>query len=680
MGYLNCLKRTLAFSILIIFASCNEERISDDIKEINTVIRNTGENDVIEGNYIVILSTLPGKDNPRALAALEALSNEVGQMPEAKISRKYSHALTGFAAKLTDKQVEKLKKDPRVESVEQDSYIYPSGELSVQLGPDWGLDRIDQRDITLDQNYSYTASGTGVTAYMVDSGIRETHQEFVGGRATLGKDFVWDEEPDNRGLFRGEDCWGHGTAVAAVLGGAKSGVAKDVSLVSVRVWGCEGASPSSRIIEAVDWITLNATYPAVVNMSGAHADELVAVAIQNSIEKGIVYIGVAGNQNEDVCEIYPVDTSGRLTVGASDINDNRAANSNYGDCIDLYAPGVDITTASHLDNDSFIKYSGTSMSSPFVAGVAALFLELYPEATPAQTKTAIVNNSTPNIITNVPSGTNNLLYSIWESDFVLPTPEDLMLAATGEKVRSNYVANLTWNSTDSRYINVYINGVRQFAEHFNDGEQQISLPGKDRDATYVLQICEVSYDNCSEEVVLIFGNGDGEFQNATPSAGFDFSTNLLDVQFTDTSTDPDGSIVAWNWNFGDGTSSSEQNPSHSFTQTGSYSVLLTVTDNGGSTSSITKNIIIGDEEPTPGQYVLTAEGSKVKGQWQTNLSWSSTIPGTKVNIYRNGTFYKIVPNYGYYTDVTDMKGSGSLTYTVCEVGTTNCSNEVEVQF
>ena len=663
--------------------SCSQDPLQEEEDLIYDLKAQTAqEQNLIEGHYIVVLSTLPGKKNPNALAALEALSKEVGQMPEAKINHKYTHALTGFAAKLTAKQVEKLRKDPRVINIEQDSHMYPAGEPVVQEAPDWGLDRIDQRENPLDGAYTYTATGTGVTAFLVDTGIRFSHAEF-SNRATQGVDYVLRDEPENTDPSQesGEDCWGHGTAVAAVLGGVQSGVAKNVNLVSVRVWGCEGPSPRSRIIEAVDWITQNADQPAVVNMGGSHADALIAAAIKNSVETGIVYTGVAGNNNEDTCDDYPADTAGVLTVGSSDIQNNRAFNSNYGDCVDLYAPGVAITTASHMDDSSFTQYSGTSMSSPFVAGVAALYLEAYPESTPAQTKIAIIKNSTPNAVADVPAGTNNLLYSLWESDFIPPTAPDITLAATGEKVRSNYVANLTWNTTDSEFMYVYIDGTRQADKYLNDGEQQLTLPDKGRNASYILQICEVSYGNCSNKVDLVFGNGTEEPVNSPPSADFSFSTNLLDVQFNDSSTDADGYIVQWNWNFGDGNNSSAQNPFHSFAQSGTFSVSLTVTDDVGNTDSITKNVIVGEEGPSPAPYELSASGYKNKGQWQTDLSWTPSVPGKKIEIYRDGVLLTTVDNSGTYTDATNMKGGGSLKYKVCDPGSaSSCSNEVTVQF
>lgn len=660
--------------------SCSTDSLDNGVESTIDLTAQKADTSLIEGNYIVILSTQPGKKNHKALAALEALTKEVGKMPEAKISRKYSHALTGFAAKLTNKQVEILKNDPRVEAIEQDSPIYPTGELSVQEYSNWGLDRIDQREGPLDRSYAHSATGAGVTAYLVDTGIRFNHSEF-GGRATLERDFVYEEERENTDPSQepGEDCWDHGTAVAAVLGGAQSGVAKNVDLKSVRVWGCEGSAPRSRLIAAVDWITEIASPPAVVNMTGSHADSLVAIAIENSIQTGLVYVGVAGSQNIDGCEIYPPDLSGRLSVGGSDINDKRVWNSNYGECVDIYAPGESIYSASNKDDNSFSSYSGTSMASPFVAGVAALYLEVNRQATPAQTKAAIVNNSTPNAISDVPSGSNNLLYSLWETvEFTPPPPPDLKLAATGDKIRSDYVANLTWDPTESPYIALYIDGIRD-SEHLNDGEEQITLPKKGKDATYNLEICEVSYDNCSEEVVLVFGSGSDEPVNSQPSAGFTFSTNLLDVQFTDTSTDPDASIIEWNWDFGDGTFSAEQNPFHSYGQAGTYAVQLSVSNDAGNTDSITKNITVDNEEPEPAPYQLSALGYKVKGQWHTDLSW--TPSDKEVVIYRNGIAIKTVSNSGTFTDATNNKGSGSLSYQICDPGSTSsCSNEVMVEF
>lgn len=685
------MKNSLIFRLrtgaLILFSLCLNGSCSKDslesVEELNIdlITAQKADKSLIEDHYIIILSTEPGKKDSKALTALENISGELSKMSEAKIKRKFEHSITGFTAKLSLKQVEKLKKDPRVLLIEQDSYVYPNGELSIQPYPDWGLDRIDQKYDPLDRAYSHTVTGSGVTAYLVDTGIRYSHKEF-GGRASLGYDFVIEDEEEANNFDpsqeAGEDCYDHGTAVAAILGGAQSGVAKNVLLKSVRVWGCEGLSPRSRIIAAIDWITANAVQPAVVNMSGAAGDSLVGIAIRNSVETGLIYVSIAGNRNEEHCQSYPADLSGRLTVGASDIYNRRAETSNYGECVDIYAPGVGISSASNMDDVSFNKYSGTSYSSPFVAGVAALYLEVNPQALPDQTKTAIIANSIPDAISDVPVGAGNLLHSLWETvTFTPPPPPDLAFLATGEKVRSNYVASLTWNSTVSPYIDVYVDGA-MVSTTPNDGEEQIILPKKGNNASYLLKICEVSYGSCSGEVILNF---DEEPVTSPPSADFTFTANLLDVQFTDTSTDPDDSIVKWEWDFGDGSLSSEQNPLHSYGQAGTFTIFLTVSDNTGNIDSISKDITVSSEEPEPSPYRLSASGYKVKGEWHTDLSFVPSDSSQEIDIYRNDSFLVRVVNTGTYTDATNYKGGGSLTYQICDTGnTTSCSNEVIVEF
>ena len=671
----------------------NNQLQSSNISQVNPTFAQPGNSpDVIEGHYIVILSELPGRENPRAAAALEALSKDVGNMQGARLNRTYKSVLTGFSAELSGEQVEQLRRDPRVQSVEQDRYVYPASDFTLQEYPTWGLDRIDQREPMLDRGYAFTATGAGVTAYIIDSGIRFSHNEF-GGRATLGYDFVLEDDPGNTDPNQGpgEDCSGHGTHVAGTVGGSTYGVAKNVNLVSVRVFGCTGGSPWSRIIAAVDWVTDNTVHPAVSNMSiGGWAIDAADTAVENSIAAGIHYVVAAGNNSDNACLYSPARTSGALTAGASQIGDYRASFSNYGECVDIYAPGASITSASHSGNSSSLTASGTSMAAPHVAGLAALILESNPDVTPSVLHTEIVNNSTKNVVSNVPSGTNHLVNSLWESAEFAPLPpqgEINLISTDALKERGNQVIDLTWEFDSQNHVQIVRNS-SFVTVWYNSGEYRDNTGIKGNDGSYVHQVCEMYFVNntCSNELTTIFGDGDGggdngDDPNAPPTADFIYQVDDLTVQFTDASTDSDGTIVSWNWNFGDGNSSTSQNPGHTYSESGTYSVSLTVTDDDGDTGSTSKNVTVSDGDPVPpGDITLSAEGYKVQGRWRADLTWTPSGTSANVDVYRDGSVVATTPNDGSYTDVTNLRGGGSLTYKVCEAGTATCSNEVTVQF
>lgn len=679
------LKFVIHFSVVLLLIAGCDIIIPPEIPP--EIIHGDGsalQKDFIEGHYIVVLSHEPASRNARADEALEALTREVNRNAHARVNRSYRNALTGFAAKLTDEQVDALQKDPRVLSVEQDSYDYPTSNVTVQEYTIWGLDRIDQREQPLDRAYAYTETGTGVTAYIIDSGIRYTHDEF-GGRASLGHDFVLEDDPDNTDPNQapGEDCSGHGTHVAGTVGGATYGVAKDVDLVSVRVFGCTGGSPRSRTIAAVDWVTGNAVQPAVVNMSlGGGANNALDVAIENSIEAGFHYVTSAGNSNNDACYYSPARSPVVLTVGASQIDDHRAWFSNYGPCVDVYAPGVAITSASNVDNTSTNLYNGTSMASPHVAGIVAMYLENNPGATPAQVLSAIVDNSEQGVVADVPSGSNNMVYSLWTAvDFTPPPPPDITLTTAALKVQGNQTVDLTWHPNGYGNVQVFRNGT-VITAGYNVGYYRDNTGVKGNSGTYVHQICEMYYEinACSEEITTIFGDGDDDAPNVPPTADFIYQTNGLSVQFTDTSTDSDGTIVSWSWTFGDGNSSVTQHPYHTYSEDGTYTVSLTVTDNDGATDTASKSVTVSAEDPEPGDITLTANGYKVRGRWHADLYWTPSGTSGMVDVYRNGSIVASSQNNGSYTDATDFRGGGSLTYMVCEAGTNTCSNEVTVNF
>lgn len=313
----------------------------------------------------------------------------------------YRHALKGFAATLPAPAVEALRNNPNV------AYIEP--DAAVQLfdtqnnPPAWGIDRIDQLDLPLSDSYTWGPDGAGVTAYVLDTGIRITHTDF-GGRAQymtggVNGNFVGD------GQQNASDCHGHGTHVAGTLGGSAHGVAKNVQIRAGRVVNCQGSGNVSMAIAGVDWIRQNASPPAVVNMSLGYGDvQSLRDAVQNAIAAGIVFAVAAGNGNfagvpQDACNESPGGAPAALTVGATSITDTEASFSNYGSCVDILAPGVSIQSAYYTSNSATAVFSGTSMASPHVAGAAALVLDANPGFTPAQVAGALIGNATQNTIT-----------------------------------------------------------------------------------------------------------------------------------------------------------------------------------------------------------------------------------------------------------------------------------------
>lgn len=350
----------------------------------------------IPGRYIVVFK--PGTPAARVSAAAENARGRGGQ-----VDFVYDAALTGFAGNIPEQALFGLSHNPNIEFIEADQEITID---TTQSPATWGLDRIDQRDLPLNNSYTYNVTGAGVTAYIIDTGIRITHNEF-GGRATYGRDFV-----DNDSIA--SDCNGHGTHVAGTVGGSTYGVAKGVALVAVRVLNCSGSGTTSGVIAGINWVTSqHTTQKAVANMSlGGSPSTALDSAVRNSIADGVVYAIAAGNSNANACNFSPARTPEAITVGATTSSDARASFSNKGSCLDLFAPGSSITSAWNSSNSATNTISGTSMATPHVTGVAALYLQGH-NVTPSQVRNAIVNAATPNKVTNPGSGSPNLLlYSL----------------------------------------------------------------------------------------------------------------------------------------------------------------------------------------------------------------------------------------------------------------------------
>jgi subtilisin family serine protease len=364
-------------------------------------IRLAGTAEAVPGSYIVVLkdSAVGAKAGSlKAAAAVGTKSAGLARGYGAQVRQTFGTALNGFEAGMSEAAAKRLAADPSVAYVEQNQTV---SLLATQTGATWGLDRIDQRARPLSTTYTYSATASNVTAYIIDTGIRTTHNDF-GGRAVSGFDAVDGGAAD--------DCNGHGTHVAGTVGGTTYGVAKQVKLVAVRVLNCAGSGTNAGVISGVNWVTSNAVKPAVANMSlGGGASTALDNAVANSITSGVTYALAAGNSNANACNSSPARLASAITVGATTSTDAKASYSNYGTCLDIFAPGSSITSAWYTSATATNTISGTSMASPHVAGAAALVLSANPSYTPAQVRTTLVNNATSNVVTSPGTGSPNKL-------------------------------------------------------------------------------------------------------------------------------------------------------------------------------------------------------------------------------------------------------------------------------
>lgn len=366
--------------------------------------------DLVPGQYLVVLKktgTFGGLLSPADIAKF---ANQLADKYGGTLLLTYGNALNGYLVKLDAKQAAALGKDPLVKYIEQDSFV---ATVRTQTKAPWGLDRIDQRKPSLDGDFRYPESaGEGVRVYVIDTGVRGGHNEFKG-RYAGGVNFVSsDYNPANGKAGDVPDCNGHGTHVAGTAVGERYGVAKRAKLYSVRVLDCEGSGTMAGVVAGVDWVAKNARRPAVANLSlGGGTSRALDDALNKLIDQGVVTVVAAGNDDRDACGVSPARVPDAITVAASDPKDRRASFSNFGKCVDVFAPGTDIQSAWFERDTQNATISGTSMAAPHVAGLAALYLGNQRDARVRQVTQDVVRDSSRDHITDEKGSPNRLAYT-----------------------------------------------------------------------------------------------------------------------------------------------------------------------------------------------------------------------------------------------------------------------------
>jgi subtilisin family serine protease len=448
---------------------------------------------LVPNEYIVVLRSQVG--------VLSAQVQSLAAASGAQVVAVYGAALNGFAVRANAEQIARIRSNPSVEYVEP---VQIFQAIATQTPtPSWGLDRIDQRNLPLNNTFNYPTGGSAVHIYIIDTGILRTHTQFTG---RIGNHF-----DAITGGGNANDCNGHGTHVAGTAGGSTYGIMKTATMHPVRVLNCSGSGSTTQVVNGINWVAANRILPAVSNMSlGGGVSTAIDNATNNMVAAGVTSPVAAGNSNANACNFSPARAANALTTGSTTSTDARSSFSNFGTCVDIFAPGSGIFSSYIGGNSATATLSGTSMASPHVAGAAALYLSFNPTHTPAQVRTALVNNATAGVLTGIGTGSPNLLLYTGFIGGAPPPPPP---------TNQNPVANFTFTC----------------------------VPG--------------------------------------PSVEFrcDFNGS--------SSSDPDGTVVAWNWTM------SGKGPRTGQTArwglpVGNYTVTLTVTDNSGGTNSKSQSFVV----------------------------------------------------------------------------------------
>jgi Subtilisin-like serine proteases len=497
-------------------------------------------------------------------------ANRIASRHGGKVARVYRSAIKGMMIELPDAAAAALSAEPGVISVEQNQTVTV---VTTQSGATWGIDRIDQRTLPLSGTYTYNADGSGVTVYIIDTGINFTHTEY-NGRAFTGVD-----EVTSGG--NAADCNGHGSHVSGTVGGTTYGVAKNVKLVAVRVLDCSGSGSTAGVIAGIDWVTAqknaNRSVPSAANMSlGGGFSTTLNQAVANSTAAGVVYGVAAGNSTADACNSSPSSEPSAITVGATDINDGFASFSNFGSCVDINAPGVNITSAWYTSNTATNTISGTSMATPHVVGAIALYLQVNPTATAAQVDAALKANASTT--SSVPAGTTNkLLYSAFISAAPVTTPPVARFTSSCSGLTCNFDGSSSTALAGATYSWTYGDatsgsGVTSSHSYAAAGTYSVTLTVTDANGTS---------SSTSSVTVSV------PPPTPAPVASFTKSCSNRNCTFNASATT---NATSYGWDFGDGTTGSGVTVTHPFGRNASYTVTLTATGAGGSskaTSTVT---------------------------------------------------------------------------------------------